>query len=263
MAGYYVPSSFSSNYVNNKKDEDGSYTADKAINSAGIDAQRNLNQLNKQYNNTINNAYAGNLLANRGLRASTLGSGFKQAYTDRLQQATNDDINKVNLSVADTKRSIFDSLGANINQVATIQQQEIDNMRRMASSLEQYHEYTKSLTDTSQPSAGAFKGDEYSQALQSLGNATPALGVSYAESQGFKLGDEYTFEDNYDKLLGTQKGVIGKYTDVDGKAGLAWEDWFRQNSGNSAKDTAWLDWVYTTGATQYKDFIKNGVNKIY
>ena len=68
MAGYYVPNSFSSNYVSNKKNQDGTYVYDEAMNNAGINTQRTLQQLNKQYNVSINAARQG-LLANRGLRA--------------------------------------------------------------------------------------------------------------------------------------------------------------------------------------------------
>lgn len=238
MGGYYVPNSFSANYVSNKKNEDGTYTYDTAVNKAGIDAQRNLQALNKQYNVTINNAYAQNLMANRGLRASSLGTGYKAAYTQRLQQSLAQEVEQTTLSVKDAKQSIFATLGQDLSQIANIQQQEIGNMRRMASSLEQYYDYLKTLTSAD-------------------GQST------YMSDQGFKVGDEWTFEDNYDKLFGTQKGIIGNYLDEKAEAGLSWEDWLRKNSGNSANDINWLDWVYTGGADQYQNFIKNGVKSIY
>jgi len=238
MAGYYIPSSFAANYVNNKKNDDGTYTYDKAINSVGIDAQRNLQQLNKQYNVTINSAYASNLLANGGLRSSALGSGYKQAYIEKLQGATTEEIAQVGLSVADTKQSIFQSLGQDLSQINAIQQQEVNNIGRMASSLEQYYGYLQTLTSP----------------------------TSYAADQQLKVGSEFSFEDNYDKLLNpaiNNKGVLGKYVDTSNNAGLAYEDWLRQNSGNSADDTAWLDWAYSSGMNQYRDFTKNGVNRIF
>lgn len=235
MAGYYVPSSYSANYVANKKDNDGTYVYDSAINRAGIDAQRNLQQLNKQYNMTINNAYAQSLLANRGLQASSLGTGYKQAFAQNLQKSMEQEVAQVGLSVQDAKQSIFERLGQDLSGIASIQQGEVDNMRRMASSLEKYHDYLKTLTAPS----------------------------SYLEDQGFKVGDEFTFEDNYDKIFSTQKGIISAYLDEQALPGLSWEDWLRQNSGNTDKDTAWLDWVYTSGLNQYKDFIKNGTNSIY
>lgn len=236
MAGYYIPSTFSANYVTNKKNEDGTYVYDSAINRAGIDAQRNLQQLNKQYNVSLNSAQAQGLLANRGLRSSMLGSGYKAAYAQRLQESVNQEMSQVGLSVQEAKQGIFQSLSKDVSAIVGMQQQEINNMRRMAGSLEQYHTYLQGLSTID--------------------------GKSYVADQGFKIGNEWTFEDNYDKLFGTQKGIIGNYLDENSNVGLSWEDWLRQNSGSSDDDTNWLDWVYNGGADQYKNFIKKGIKTI-
>lgn len=238
MAGYYVPSSFSANYVSNKKSDSGDYIYDSATNRAGVDAQRNLQQLNKQYNVTINNAYAQHLLANQGLKASTLGTGYKEAYVQRLQESVNSEIDQATVSVQNAKQSIFATLNQNLQGISAIQQQEVNNMRRMASSLEKYNNYLNTLS--------AKDGN-----------------TRYVEDQKFKLGDEWTFEDNYDKLFGTQQFVLSNYLDENGSDGLAYTEWLRNNSGTSEDDTAWLDWLYTNGLTQYQDFIKNGVNGGY
>lgn len=235
MAGFYVPSNFSANYVANKKNEDGTYTYDSEVNRAGIDAQRNLQQLNKQYGVTINQASAQGLLANRGLRASALGTGYKSSFAQQLQDQVSQEVDQATLSVGEVKQNIFQSLGQNLNQIGQVQVQEINNMRRTASSLEQYHNYAKTLYNEE-------------------GN--------YTDKFGFKTGDEYTFEDNYDKLFDQQinnKGILSLYLDESGNQGLSYEEWLRQNSGSSESDTSWLDWVYNGGLTQYQDFIKNGV----
>jgi len=236
MGGYYIPSSFSANYIGSKKNEDGTYVYDTAVNKAGIDAQRSLSELGKQYNVTINQAYGNSLFANRGLRASMLGSGYKDAYVQNLQKSVLDELSQANLSVQSTKQSIFQQLGADLTNIGQAQQQEVNNMRRFAGSLEQYYGYLKTLM---------------------------AGGTYYVDDAGFKVGDEYTFEDNYDKIFGTQKGIISKYVDETNTAGLSWEDWVRKNSGNTDEDTAWLDWLYNGGSKQYQDFIKNGINTIY
>ncbi len=233
MAGYYVPSSFSANYVGNKKNEDGTNVYDSARNSVGIDAQRNLQQLNKQYNVTINQAHAGNLLANRGLRASTLGTGYKQAYAEQLQASVNNEINQAGLSVADAKQNIFNNLAGNLNQINMAQQQEMTNMGHMASTLEQYYGYVQGLTDE-----GMNK---------------------YTDTNKFDMSAGSTFEDNYTNLFSMNKGTVANYFDENNNPALAYEDWLRQNE----KDTNWLDWAYGGGMTQYQDFIKNGVHSIY
>jgi len=238
MAGYYIPSSFAGNYVSNKKNEDGTYAYDSAVNKVGIDAQRSLQQLNKQYNVTINQAHGGSLLANRGLRASALGTGYKQAFAERLQASVNDEVAQVGLSVANTKQNIFDSLANNLGQIGAMQQQEMSNIGRMAGSLEQYHEYVKTLRNV-----------ETNQA--------------YTEVNKFKVGDGYSFEDNYDQLFGINNGGLAGYTDDNAEAGLNYTEWLRRNSGNSAADTGWLDWAYGGGMDEYKNFIKNGVHSIY
>jgi hypothetical protein len=228
MAGYYIPSSFSANYVSNKKNEYGTYAYDSAVNKVGIDAQRSLQQLNKQYNVAINQSHGGSLLANRGLRASALGTGYKQAFAENIQASLNDEVSQISLSVADTKQNIFAALGNQLNQIGQLQQQDVNNMRRMAGSLEQYHGY-----------------------LQTLQSSTST--TKYSED--YKFNTNGTFEDNYDKIFETQKGIMQNYMDENSNTALSWEDWLRQNSGSSNADTAWLDWVYGGGATQYKDFV--------
>jgi len=153
-------------------------------------------------------------------------SGYKQAYTERLQANVNQEINQVSLSVADTKQNIFQGLANNLNQISAIQQQEIGNMGRMAGSLEQYHEYVKGLTD--------------------LG------GNKYTDANKFNIAEGATFEDNYNNLFGMNKGTVAGYLDENNNPALAYEDWLRQNE----KDTDWLDWAYGGGMAQYQDFIK-------
>lgn len=235
--GYYIPSSVSANYVNNKKNEDGTYVADTNTNKVGINAQRSVQQLNKQYNNTINQAYANNLLANNGLRISSLGSGYKEAYIQKLQASVNEEVNQASMSVADVKQNIFDSLSESLGTLSGLQQQEVNNMRRTAGSIEEYYDYLGTLTNET----GSFRSDAH----------------------GFKTGDAYTFEDNYDRIFGLDKGQLAGYTDYDNNQALAFEDWVRQTSGTSDGDTAWMDWLYSSGMNQYKDFIKNGVNSVY
>jgi hypothetical protein len=235
--GYYVSSKFSENYVGNTKNEDGTYKYDSAANNIGIDTQRDLQQLNKQYNNTINQAYASNLLANRGLRSSNLGTGYKEHYIEQLQASTEAEIAQTQFSVQDTKMNIFESFSNNMESLAGMKQDEINNMRKTAGSLEQYYDY--------------------------LGTLNGAEGSYKTEANGFKVGDEFTFEDNYDSIFGTDKGRLSGYTDNEGNSALAYEDWIRQNTGDSDDDTAWLDWLYSNGMNQYKDFIKKGVNTIY
>lgn len=226
MAGFYVPSNFSANYVANKKNEDNTYVYDSARNRAGIDAQRNMQQLNKQYNVTLNSAYAQNLLANRGLQASALGTGYKEAFAQDLQASTNEQITQASLSVGDAKQNIFSSLASQLEQIGGVQKQEIDNMRRVAGSLEQYYDYVKGLQKE---------------------------GTPYTETYGFNEGD---FEANYEKLFQANKGSVEGYLDLESNPALAYEDWLRQKSGTSEADTAWLDWVYGGGLNQYKDFVQ-------
>ncbi len=235
MGGYYIPSSYSANYVNNKKNDDGTYVYDTALSKVGIDTQKSLQQLTKQYNNTLSNAYAGYLTANKGLRSSYLNSGYKEAFKKSMLDSLNNDLSEYKLSVQSTKQSLFESLASNVDYVDQIRQSEIANMRRMAGSLEEYYSYVQTLRNS---------------------------GNYYTTDQGFKTGDEWTFEDNYDLLFGTQKGIISNYLDDNANTGLSWEDWLRQNSGTSDEDTAWLDWVYGGGSDQFKDFIKNGVRLI-
>lgn len=229
--GYYVSSKFSENYIKNTKNEDGTYVYDTEVNKMGINTQRDLHQLNKQYNNTINNAYASNLLANRGIRSSNLGTGYKDAYIESLQNEVNQEVEATKFSVKDAKMNIFASLNNNLGALAGMQQDEVNNMRRTASSLEQYYDYLGTV------------------------NSVDGTGFYRGEHNGFKVGEADTFEDNYNQILGIDKGMLTGYIDENSNQALAFEDWVRQNNGDSDGDTAWLDWLYSKGLNQYKDFI--------
>lgn len=257
MAGFYIPSNFSANYVANKKTEEGTYKYDSAINQVGIDAQRSMQQLNKQYNMTINQAYGQNLLANRGLRASVIGTGYKEAFAQNIRDSLAAELTQVDLSVGSVKQSIFDQLSASIGQIGQAQQQEINNMRRMASSVEQYNEYLKTLSAINYSEAGqamieAAGGIENMTPEQLMQLQAETSFSSYMEDFDFLEG---TFEDNYDKLFSTDKGSMQRYLDEQGNTGLAFEDWLRRHGGTSDKDTAWLDWAYGGGMHQYQDFV--------
>ncbi len=235
MAGYYIPSNYAKNYVNNKKTNEGTYEYDTALNRAGINAQTSLQQLTKQFNVTLNNAYAQFLSSNKGLKNTAIATGYKNAYKQNIQNSLIAELENTQASVDQTKTSIFESLANNVDYIQELQNTEVNNMRRMASSLETYHNYLGTLT---------------------LGDG------SYVNNMNFKVGDEWTFEDNYDAMFNTQKGIISQYFDENGNSGLSWEDWLRQNSGDSDDDTAWLDWVYNGGSDQFKDFIKNGTKSL-
>lgn len=234
MNGFYVPGSVSSSYVANKRDEEGTLLYEGAANEIGIQKQAAIQQLEKNYAATVENAYASYLAANRGVQGSQMGQGYKELYKQIQQQqlqqnlaSTTSEFNKQAMNVEAQEESAKQQLQERF-------QQEVSYFDRLQQSLGNYFEYVKTLTDAD--GNGYFDPYELNQSVDSmydiLGTAQP-------------IG-QYDAEGNY----------IG-YSDQDGKAGMTYSEWIANQMGTSDEDQAWYQWMISGGFNEFMNAPKS------
>lgn len=234
MNGFYVPGSVSGSYVANKRDEEGTLLYEGAANEIGIQKQAAIQQLEKNYAATVENAYASYLAANRGVQGSQMGQGYKELYKQIQQQqlqqniaSTTGEFNKQVMNVEAQEESAKQQLQERF-------QQEVSYFDRLRQSLGNYFEYVKTLTDAD--GNGYFDPYELNQSVDSmydiLGTAQP-------------IG-QYDTEGNY----------IG-YSDQDGKAGMTYSEWIANQMGTSDEDQAWYQWMIGGGFNEFMNAPKS------
>lgn len=228
MNGFYVPGSVSSSYVANKRNEEGSLVYEDLQSKIGLQKQAALQQLDKDYSQTVENAYASYLAANRGIQGSQMGQGYKELYK-RIQQQ------QLQENLATTARE-FNKQAINIGQQeAQAQQQinaafqkEVSYFDRLQKSMSDYFEYAKTLTDAD--GNGYFDEYELNESVDSMYDI-----LSRAQPVG-----SYDAEGNY----------IG-YSDESGKMGMTYSQWMANKIGTSEEDTAWYQWFLGGGLNEF------------
>ena len=234
MNGFYVPGSVSSSYVANKRDEEGTLLYDGAANEIGIQKQAAIQQLEKNYAATVENAYASYLAANRGVQGSQMGQGYKELYKQIQQQQLQQNIANTTSEFNKQVMNIEAQEESAKQQIQERFQQEVSYLDRLQQSLGNYFEYVKSLTDAD--GNGYFDPDELNQSVDSmydiLGTAQP-------------IG-QYDAEGNY----------IG-YSDQDGKAGMTYSEWIANQIGTSDEDQAWYQWMIGGGFNEFMNAPKS------
>ena len=234
MNGFYVPGSVGGSYVANKRDEEGTLLYEGAANEINIQKQAAIQQLEKNYAATVENAYASYLAANRGVQGSQMGQGYKELYKQIQQQqlqqniaSTTSEFNKQVMNVEAQEESAK-------QQIQERFQQEVSYFDRLQQSLSNYFEYVKTLTD--KDGNGYFDPYELNQSVDSmydiLGTAQP-------------IG-QYDSEGNY----------IG-YSDQDGKAGMTYSEWIANQMGTSDEDQAWYQWMIGGGFNEFMNAPKS------
>lgn len=228
ISGFYVPNSISGSYVANKRDEQGSFVYDTALNKTDIQKQKALQSLDEQYSQTINNAYASYLAANQSVLGSAMGEGYKEKYLQLQDEALRSNIAQANLSAASARMEIEESAEASKSEIGSAYQQEVANIDRAVKSMENYLVYLNSLSDE--------KGGTY---LSDLYGVTPEK-MSVA-----------TVDQLYSDLFNAQPQ---SYKDTNDTAGKSYVEWVKTQLGSGAEDLAWSKWFYGEGG--YEDFRK-------
>lgn len=236
ITGYYVPNRISNEYVATKRNEEGAYLYDTALQDVGMETQAAIQSLNKSYSETINNAYSQYLNSKYNINSSNMIQGAKEAYLQNQQQALQANVAQASLTAAETKQQILQQAYEQQNAIGSAFQTEVNNMEQVATMLSGYMEYLKGVTNKS--------GSYYDAIISDKGL------TDYA-----KDNDIYA-EDIYDELYNAQpKG----YTTEDSEAALGWTDWLNTQI-KTDKQQDWYDWYMGQGGyEQFKDAYSKGI----
>ena len=111
IGGYYVPSGIASSYVANKRNAEGSYAKEADLGTVNRQEQAALQNLQQNYDQTINNAYASYLANQQAIGNSALGQGFKEEYLQQQQQQLAQNVAQANLNTANARAQIQTQAG--------------------------------------------------------------------------------------------------------------------------------------------------------
>lgn len=225
-SGFYIPENLAKSFVLNQYKEDGTpkYNIDSSGNIYSpedtMNAQKAIQSLNSSYSDTINNAYSQYLNSKRGIIASDMGEGFKQAYLQQQEQALQQSQIQASMNAAEARQTILGEVAEANAAVGKNYEQEVGNINTLAANVDRYRTYVSSLVN---------KDDS---------------NISFLSDYEKTLNTEYL----YDILLNMQPS---DYIDDKGVAGLSFIDWMK-NQVSTDSDQQWFNWLTTGGYEQFK-----------
>lgn len=223
--GFYVPGSKSSSYVASKRNEEGSYIYDAAAGEIGLQKQAALQDLEKSYASTVENAYASYLANQRAINTAAMGEGYKEAYLQKQQEQLSANIAEANLTAANARSQINQSAQ---EARTTLEKQfttEAANLDRVAASMNNYLTYIKSLSGTD---------EKTKEALTYLSAEDSAKSI----------------DELYETLYNAQPQSL---TDEKGNAGLPYLQWAETQLKDTDADRDWYNWLaYQGGLDEFK-----------
>lgn len=229
--GFFIPSSVSEHYVARQRTQGGGYRWDEAVDNVSLGQQAAIQNLNKEYSNTINNAYTNYLAANRGIRGSGMGQGYKDAYVQQAQIDQQTQIAQANLNSANVRNQI--NANANTQRLNIYEQYKAEaaNMDRVSSTANMYLNYLKTLEKD---------GTNF---------LTP-------EQEGYNL--DMMYDTIFDDELSAK---IKNFTDDKGDSAKGYVEWMEGNLKDTEADRAWAQWFRAGGYQQFKDAKKRGIRR--
>ena len=221
---FYVPGSLSGSYVASKRTSEGSLAYPAAETEIGIQKQAALQNLGKQYETTIENAYSSYLASQRGILESAMGQGYKEQYLQMQDQALAQNLAQANTNLASARAELETQESEAKTIVEKQYQQEVANLDRVASSFQNYLDYAKKLSTIDEKT----KEEKF------------ALNPEYAE-----LGIDYLYETLY--------GLQPRETGIDG---MSYSEWLQANLGTSNEDAAWYQWMQSGGLQDFLSSVR-------
>lgn len=218
--GFFVPESFSANYVSNLRDEEGTYKYENQLRDVGIQKQAAIQDLNKTYSDTINNAYSSYLNSKRSIMSSNIGEGYKQAYLQGQEAQLQQNMAQASVNAASTRQQIETQEAKASEEIGEAFKTEVSNMNRVAESMQQYLVYLKGLTKG--------KGDQ-------------------AQKYITKDQEKYRLDQMYDVVFNAQPY---DYADASGAPGASYIEWATTQIKNTEADRDWFNWLTTYGGLQ-------------
>ena len=233
--GFYVPDSLGQSYVANKKNDQGEYKYESMTDEALIQRQSAMQELNKQYSQTIDNAYASYLAANNNLNAAAMGQGYKELYKQMQQNELTSNIDQISAQAAEARAQIDANTTEQLAAIQKAQSTEVSNFDRLARDFDSYLGYVRNLTKTDGENTTSWLSDT----------------TGYTEDEVKDL----TVDQLYDILSQTGQDA---YKDAQGNVGLSFLQWHRDQLKDTASDNAYRQWVYDyndSGKTGYQEFL--------
>lgn len=229
-SGFFVPNSISENYVATKKTSDGEYIYEKASQEATLGKQAALQTVNKQYSNTINDAYSNYLLASRGIRGSDMGEGYKEAYLKATNEQVMAQVAETNLTAAGLRAEIGEATNKQLAGVQSAYDTEVANMDRVYNTANDYLSYLKTLGKSTDLTSKYLTADQESLSI----------------------------DDMYDTVFQAQPQ---DYLDAEGNIAMSYIEWVNAKLKDTDADKSWSKWFLQGGFDQAKSAVKKGVKK--
>lgn len=237
IRGYFLPNKIANEYVANKRTGEGELEYETAMQDVGMQAQSAIQSLNKNYSDTINNAYSQYLNSKYTIMNSDMGQGYKESYMQKQQEALQQNIAQASLTANETKQQILQQAYEQQNATGSAFQTEVNNMEQVGTMLSGYMEYLKGVTDSS--------GTSYYDAILAGKGLT-----DYAKD------NEIYAEDIYDELYNAK---LKGFETEDSEAALGWTDWLNTQI-KTDKQQKWYDWYMGQGGyEQFQDAYKKGI----
>jgi len=214
--GFYVPNSISESFVSNQKTKGGTYQWDQASQEVGLGKQAALQTVNKQFSTTINNAYSNYLAANRGIRGSVMGEGYKEAYVQANQEQLHAQVIESNMTAAMARQEIGQDSNMMRESIQKAYDTEVANMDRAYKFADDYFGYLKTLS-------GLNDAD-----LKYLDESQSAASI----------------DDMYDTVFQAQPR---DYVDEKGNVALSYTEWVNSQLKGNDSDLTWAKWLFSQG----------------
>lgn len=224
MSGFYVPGTVSQSYVSNKRDEAGVPIYEGQLNQIGLQKQAAMQQLNKDYSQTIDNAYSAYLNANRGVNASNMGQGYKEAYKELQQQQLMSNVANASINLEEQRAKLNAQEVNAAQQIQQAYQTEVGYFDKLQQSLGDYYDYAKKLSyydEKEKKNLTYFDEEELNQDINSM----------------------------YDILFDLQPQA---YKDDQGIAGKSFMQWVGSQLKDDDYNRAWYQWLLSTGYNEFK-----------
>lgn len=231
--GFYVPGSLSSSYVQSKRNAQGSLDYDSQQNQIGIAKQAAIQDLQSQYESTIENAYASYLANQRNIAMSNMGQGYKAIYSDLAQQNMQQSIATDRASIQSAMTEVQQNAAIAKANVRANFETEVANLDRVANSFQQYRDYLSKLT----------RKDEK--------NKNKSIDLFTEEENALST------EDIYERLATEFSQRAKNYNNNDDDTqGMSYVEWMSNmySGSDNANDKEWYKWFLSGG---YQDFMRS------
>ena len=222
---FYVPGSLSGSYVASKRTPEGSLAYPAAETEIGIQKQAALQDLSKQYETTIENAYSSYLASQRNIMESAMGQGYKEQYLESQDQALVESLAQINANAASVRADLEMQESKAKETIQQQYQQEVTNLDRTAASFQNYLDYVKDLS---------YTDPETKETISALGEEYTNLGVDYL----------------YETLYNLQPRETG----IDG---MSYAEWLQANIGKTEEDAAWYQWAQSGGLQDFLSAVRS------